>query len=92
MRVLKPGDDIEVDIYKKAGVDVIQTPETWMMVYVGPEVGYVTLWADSAENLETKIKARRDFLTGEGKKMIDVRREAIDDPTYKFGAALYFFQ
>jgi len=92
VRVLKPGDDIEFDIYKKAGVDVVQTPETWMMVYVGPEVGYVTLWADSADNLQTKIKAREDFLAGEGKKMIDVRLEAIDDPTYKFGAALYFFQ
>ena len=92
LRVLKPGEDIEFDIYKKAGVDVIQAPETWMMVYVGPEVGYVALWADSAENLDAKIAARQDLLTGEGKKMIAVRREAIDDPTYKFGAALYFFQ
>jgi hypothetical protein len=92
VRVLKPGEDIDFDIYKNAGVNVIQTPETWMMVYVGPAVGYVTLWADSAENLDAKIAARRELLTGEGKKMIDVRREAIDDPTYKFGAALYFFQ
>jgi hypothetical protein len=91
-RVLKPGEDIDVEVYKKAGVNVIQTPETWMMVYVGPAVGYVTLWADSAENLDAKIKAREDLFSGEGKKMIAVRREAIDDPTYKFGAALYFFQ
>lgn len=92
LRVLKPGDDIDFDVYRKAGVNVIQTPETWMMVYVGPEVGYVTLWADSPENLDAKIAARKDFLAGEGKKMIDVRLETIDDPTYKFGAALYFFQ
>lgn len=92
LRVLKPGDDVEFDIYRKAGVNVIQTPEKWMMVYVGPEVGYVTLWADSPENLDAKVAARRELLTGEGKKMIAERREAIDDPTYKFGAALYFFQ
>jgi hypothetical protein len=92
LRVLKPGDNIEFDIYRKAGVNVIQTPETWMMVYVGPAVGYVTLWADSQENIDAKVAARRELLTGEGKKMIAERREAIDDPTYKFGAALYFFQ
>jgi hypothetical protein len=92
LRVLKPGDDIDFDIYRGAGVNVIQTPETWMMVYVGPEVGYVTLWADSQENLDAKVAKRRELFSSENKKVIAERREAIDDPTYKFGAALYFFQ
>jgi hypothetical protein len=92
LRVLKPGDDIEFGIYRGAGVNVIQTPETWMMVYIGPEVGYVTLWADSRENLDAKVAARRELFSSENKKVIAERREPIDDPTYKFGAALYFFQ
>ncbi|PMU88209.1 hypothetical protein, partial [Pseudomonas sp. GP01-A4] len=43
LRVLKPGDDVDFAVYRGAGVDVLQTPETWMMVYLGPEVGYVSM-------------------------------------------------
>jgi hypothetical protein len=92
LRVLKPGEEIEFDIYRGAGVNVIQTPEKWMMVYVGPEVGYVTLWAASQEELDAKVAKRRELFSSENKKVIAERREPIDDPTYKFGAALYFFQ
>ena len=92
LRVLKAGDDLEFDVYRGAGVNVIQTPETWMMVYTGPEVGYVTLWAASQEDLDAKVAKRRELFSSENKKVIAERREPIDDPTYKFGAALYFFQ
>ena len=71
---------------------MIQTPESWMMVYIGPEVGYVTLISQTQEGLDAKVAARRDFLTGEGKKLIAERRQSVEDPDYKFGAALYFFQ
>lgn len=92
LRVLKPGDDIEFDVYRGAGVNVIQTPETWMMVYIGPEVGYVALWAASQEDLDAKVAKRRELFSSESKKVIAERRGPIDDETYKFGAALYFFQ
>jgi hypothetical protein len=92
LRVLKPGDDIDVDVFRGAGLDVIQTPETWMMVYVGPEAGYVSLIAKSADELADKVAKRREFLDGEGKKFIAERTFPVDDPDYKFGAALYFFQ
>ena len=92
LRLLKVGDDLETGIYRDAGINVVQTPETWMMVYVGPEVGYVSLVAQTQDDLDAKVAKRRDFLTGQGKKLIAERRESTDDANYKFGAALYFFQ
>ena len=92
LRVLKPGDDIDFDVYRGAGVDVVQTPETWMMVYIGREAGYVGLIAKTSDELDLKVAKRREFLDGEGKKFLAERRFPVDDPDYKFGAALYFFQ
>lgn len=92
LRLLKVGDDLETGIYRGAGVDVIQTPETWMMVYIGPEVGYVSLISQTQEGLDAKVVKRREFLAGEGKRLIAERRESVDNAEYKFGAALYFFQ
>jgi hypothetical protein len=92
LRVLKAADDLEFGVFRGAGVDVIQTPETWMMVYVGPEVGYAALIAATQDDIEAKTANRREFLAGEGKKLIAERRLSVDDPVCKFGAALYFFQ
>jgi hypothetical protein len=92
LRLLKAGDDLEFGVYRGAGVDVIQTPEPWMMVYIGPEAGYVTLIAKTQEDLDVKVAKRREFLAGAGKKLIAERRASVDDADYKFGAALYFFQ
>jgi hypothetical protein len=92
IRVLKPGEDMEFDVYRGAGVDVVQTPTTWMMVYVGPEVGYVGLIAKTAEDLDAKVAKRRELFASENKIIIAERRAAVDDPEYKFGASLYFFQ
>ena len=92
LRLLKVGDDLETGIFRDAGVNVVQTPENWMMVYIGPEVGYVSMLAQTRDDLDAKVAKRRDFLAGEGKKLIAERRESVDDATYKFGAALYFFQ
>jgi hypothetical protein len=92
LRVLKPGDDIDFDVYRGAGVDVVQTPETWMMVYIGPELGYVSMIAKTQDELDAKLAKRLDFLKGEGKNIIATRQSAVDDPDYKFGVAIYFFQ
>ena len=92
LRVLKPGDDIEFGVYRGAGVDVIQTPEAWMMVYIGPEVGYVALVAPTVAALDAKVAKRRELFASANKKIIAERRVDVDDPDYKFGAALYFFQ
>ena len=92
LRTLKAGGGIEFDVFRGAGVDVVQTPETWMMVYIGPEVGYAAMIGQTEKEVDAKAAKRRAFLTGEGKKLIAERREPSGDPDYKFGAVLYFFQ
>jgi len=92
LRVLKPGDDIDFDVYRGAGVNVIQTPETWMMVYLGAEVGYVTVIGKTQDEIAEKLAKRKDFLTSEGKRLIADKIVPLDDAEYKFAAAIYFFQ
>jgi|GEM_PF-2153616 len=92
IRVLAPGDDLDFDVYRAAGLDVIETPTTYMMVYVGPAAGYVSLAAASADELAQKLGDRETFLTQNGRKILAARTFAIDDPDYKFGAGVYFLQ
>jgi hypothetical protein len=92
LRVLKPGDEIDADLIKASGVTVVQTPEPWLLVYIGPELGYVGLWAKTPEELALKLEKRKAFLTGEGKRIVGEKLVPIDDAEYKFGAELMFFQ
>lgn len=94
VRVLKPGDDIDFELLKKSGIDILQTPESWMMVYVGREVGYVSRIGKTREEIEKKAKERADWLVSQGKVMIAVSIEPLSEPfeDYKFGAGLYFYQ
>lgn len=92
LRVLKPGDDIDADLIKASGVTVVQKPQPWLLVYVGPELGYVGLWAKTAEDLAAKLEKRTAFLVGQGKRIVGHKLVPIDHPEYKFGAELLFFQ
>lgn len=92
LRVLKPGDDIDADVYRNAGVNVVQTPEKWMMVYIGAEVGYVTVIGRTPEEIAEKLAKRKDFLVSMGRKLIADKTVPLDDAEYKFAAAIYFFQ
>jgi hypothetical protein len=92
LRVLKPGDDMDFDVFRKAGVDVVQTPTPRMMVYLGPAVGYVGLAAKSPKDLAAKVAAREDFFRRNGERLLAVRDFPIADPEWKYGAGLYFFQ
>ncbi|MDE2142178.1 MAG: hypothetical protein KGJ84_07195 [Elusimicrobia bacterium] len=92
LRVLKPGDDIDVDVYRGAGVNVVQVPETWMLVYIGPELGYVTVIGKTQDEIAEKLAKRKDFLVSEGKRLIADKIVPLDDADYKFAAAIYFFQ
>lgn len=92
LRVLKPGDDLDADVYRGAGVNVVQTPETWMMVYTGPELGYVTVVGRTRDEIAEKLAKRKEFLLSEGKRLIADKIEPLDDAEYKFAAAIYFFQ
>lgn len=92
LRVLKPGDDLDLDLIRSAGVAVVQTPETWMVVYIGPELGVVGMVAHDRDELDKKIQARKDFLAQQGKKMIGEKIEPLDDPEWKLEVQLYFYQ
>ncbi len=92
LRVLAPGDDLDFGVFRAAGLDVVETPKTWMMVYVGPAAGYVGLAAKTPQDLAKMLSAREDFLTQSGCKILAARDFPIDDPDYKFGVGVYFLQ
>jgi len=92
LRVLKPGDAIDADLIKASGVTVVQKPQPWLLVYVGPELGYVGLWAKTAEDLAAKLEKRKALLVAAGKRIVGHKLVPIDHPEYKFGAELLFFQ
>lgn len=92
LRVLKPGDDIDAGLIKASGVTVVQKPEPWLLVYVGPELGYVGLIAKTAEDLALRLEKRKAFLVGAGKRIVGEKLVPVDDAEYKFGAELLFFQ
>jgi hypothetical protein len=92
LRLLAPGDDMDFDVFRAAGLDVVETPKTWLMVYVGPAAGYVSLAAKSADELAQKVSDREAFLKQSGRTLLAEKNFAIDDPDYAFGAALYFLQ
>lgn len=92
LRVLKPGDDLDFDIFRRAGITVVSTPKPWLMAYIGPEVGYVSLIAKTSEEIAAKLAKRKEFLLAQGKRLIADMVEPFDHPEYKFAAAIYFFQ
>lgn len=92
LRVLKPGDDLDADLIKASGVTVVQTPEPWLLVYIGPELGYVGLIAKTAEDLALRLEKRKAYLVSAGKRIVGEKLVAVDHPEYKFGAELLFFQ
>jgi len=92
LRVLKPGDDVDFDVYRGAGMNVVQTPETWMMVYLGAEVGYVTVIGKTRDEASEKLAKREDFLRSQGKVLIADKLLPTGDADYPFAAAIYFFQ
>ncbi|MCM2304325.1 MAG: hypothetical protein NDJ72_06450 [Elusimicrobia bacterium] len=92
LRVLKPGDDIDAGLIRASGVSVVQKPSPWLLVYIGPELGYVGLIAKTAEDLAVRLEKRKALLVAAGKKIIGHALVAVDHDEYKFGAELLFFQ
>ncbi|MBI2385920.1 MAG: hypothetical protein HYV14_07890 [Elusimicrobia bacterium] len=92
IRVLKPGDDIDAGLIEASGVTVVQKPQPWLLVYIGPELGYVGLIAKTAEDLALRLEKRTAMLVAAGKRIVGHKLVAVDHPEYKFGAELLFFQ
>ncbi|HAH07110.1 MAG TPA: hypothetical protein DCM05_11425 [Elusimicrobia bacterium] len=93
-RVLKPGEDIDFDLLTEKGVDIVQKPEPWMMVYVGKEVGFVSRLAKDQAEAEKKLKERVELLTKMGKVFIGSRIHPLTEPfeDYKLLVNIYFYQ
>lgn len=92
LRVLKPGGEIDADLLQASGVAVVQKPQPWLLVYIGPELGYVGLIAKTPEDLALRLEKRKAFLIEQGKRIVGEKLVAVDHPEYKFGAELLFFQ
>lgn len=94
VRVLKRGEDIDFDLLAEKGVDVLQKPETWMMVYVGKELGFVSRLAKDAADAEKKLKERVELLAKMGKVFIGSRTHPLTEPfeDFKLLVNIYFYQ
>ena len=94
LRILRPGDDLDFDLLGNAKIDIVQKPESWMMVYFGREVGAVGLIAKTEESAQQKLKERVDLLKGMGKVMIGSRIGPLSEPyeDYRYAISLYFYQ
>jgi hypothetical protein len=95
VRILNRGDDIDFDILEGAGIRFLQKPETWMGVYVGPELGFVSRIAKTLESIQEKLKDRVEWLVGQGKVMIGTRIGEIPadvSEEYRYYVNIYFYQ
>ncbi|MDE2292054.1 MAG: hypothetical protein KGL53_08220, partial [Elusimicrobia bacterium] len=93
LRILKGGDDIDASVFRRAGLDVVATPQPWLMVYVGPEAGHVSMGADSRESADKKLADRRKLLEGEGLRVVGTAVTPYSDPQLpelKFIVELYW--
>ena len=85
---------IDYDILENAGINIIRKDRTFSMVYIGKELGFVTRFAKSAEAVEEKIEAYKEFLIEYDKEFIGSRIIELDEPVYEYTHAvkLYFYQ
>ena len=83
-------------MFEAAGINVLQKPNTWMMVYLGPELGFVSRIGKTREEIDKKVQDRMDYLVGLGKKMIGTRIHELSAEDqwedYKFVGNIYFYQ
>jgi hypothetical protein len=92
IRVLKSDNAIDPDLLKESGVTVVQTPEPWLVVYIGPELGFVRLLGKTPEDLVQRLAAHKAHLVEAGKRIIGEKLTLTEHPEYKHAAALLFFQ
>lgn len=91
LRILNSRDEADFAVFADAGVRIMQIPKPWLMVYVGPEAGYVSMIAQDLPNAERKLAERRQALTQAGKRIVAERIAPIDMDKWKYAVSLYFF-
>lgn len=93
LRVLARGDDIDFDLLEAAGVKIVSKPKEWLMVYLGPQLSFVTSLAPDLEAAQKKLDKRVEYLKGQGMTIIGTRitAEAEMPAEYRYVARVYFF-
>ncbi|MFA6003078.1 MAG: hypothetical protein WC881_03325 [Elusimicrobiota bacterium] len=72
IRILKEYTRLDAAIMERAGVKVLQQPNPYLAVYVGPEIGLITRYPASAE-LAAAIARIRSNIEANGGKFIDFK-------------------
>lgn len=92
-RVLARGDDIDFDILENAGLTIVSKPKPWILVYIGPQVGFVGMVSKTLEGADEKLAKRLEYLRGQGFAIIGSRvsEEPGTDSEYRFYARAYFY-
>lgn len=92
LRVLKAGEELDTTVFTANGIAVVQTPKPWLMVYIGPEAGYVSMAAKTEEQAKAKLDARRGFLEKAGKLILHAPISQVDMGDYKYLIEIYFLE
>ena len=92
LRVLKSGEDMDTSVFTANGITVVQTPKPWLMVYIGPEAGYVSMAAKTEEQANAKREARRTYLEKAGKLILHAPITQVDMGDYKYLIEIYFLE
>ncbi|MCG2726710.1 MAG: hypothetical protein L6420_10780 [Elusimicrobia bacterium] len=94
LRHLMKGNDIDFDIIEKAGINIVKKDRTFSMLYIGKELGFVTRFAKSVEEIEKKIEDYKKFLKEYNKEFIGSRITKLEEPIYEYTHAvnIYFYQ
>lgn len=89
-RVLNTREDADFGVFRAAGLRVVSTPKPWLMVYVGPEAGFVAMGAKDEDAARKKLAERRAHLAGQGKTVLEGRVEPTGQADVPFLVSLYF--
>ncbi len=98
LRQLKNGEDIDFDVLKQAGVNVIREDSSFSAVYVGKLIGSKSKIAADEAGVLKKLDDYKKFLTEQKKELIGYRVHKITEPftvgdtTYNYLVNIYFYQ
>lgn len=92
LRVLKSGEEMDTTVFAANGITVVQTPKPWLMVYIGPEAGYVSMAAKTEDQAKLKLQARRTYLEKAGKSILFAGVSQVDMGDYKYLIEIYFIE
>ena len=94
LRILKTdGDPIDYELL--GPVAAVSKPAPWLLAHIGPEIGYVSAPGKDAEDVERRLQSRKDFLVGQGSRIIGARIVPLnwpDLPEYRFAYEIYFYR